>query len=102
MSGLVFTVRRPANCWQWRSYAATHVGCAHVHTCLSYPKICPAQTLCAWRQVRSVPGELSTDTNAVLRLAQATGHVAKPQLLQVGTGPFPLPRCVTVFIVGCV
>jgi len=37
--------------------------------------------LCA-RQVRSVPGELSMDTNAVLRLAQATGHVAKPQLTQ--------------------
>jgi len=33
--------------------------------------------------VRSVPGELSMDTNAVLRLAQAAGHVAKPQLTQV-------------------
>ncbi len=87
---------------QWRSYAAVHVGYAHVHACLSYPMICPAQTLFAWRQVRSVPGELSTDTNAVLRLAQATGHVAKPQLLQVGTGPSPLPRGVTVPKVGCV
>ena len=37
----------------------------------------------AWLQVRSVPGELSTDTNAVLRLAQAAGHVAKPQVVQV-------------------
>ena len=56
-----------------------------MHT-LCYHSALP-QTGHARRQVRSVPGELSTDTNAVLRLAQATGQVAKPQLLQARIAP---------------
>ena len=48
-----------------------------------------------WLQVRSVPGELSTDTNAVLRLAQASGHVAKPQLIQVSAASLCFPHMAT-------
>ena len=35
------------------------------------------------RLVRSVPGELSTDGNDVLGLAQAAGHVSQHQVCQV-------------------
>ena len=34
--------------------------------------------------VRSVPGELSTDSNAVLALAQADGHVTQLCIAKVG------------------
>lgn len=55
------------------------------HDVVWRPQASAAQSdmLPPWLQVRSVPGELSTDTNAVLRLAQASGHVAKPQLIRV-------------------
>ena len=35
------------------------------------------------RLVRSVPGELSTDGNSVLALAQGAGHVSQEQVCQV-------------------
>lgn len=34
--------------------------------------------------VRSVPGELSTDSNAVLALAQSAGHVSEQRITEVG------------------
>ena len=58
--------------------AADAMLCADVRQALKKSHMVPLRP-----QVRSVPGELSTDTNAVLRLAQASGHVAKPQLIQV-------------------
>ena len=37
----------------------------------------------ARRLVRSVPGELSTDSNAVLALAQAHAHVSQHRIIEV-------------------
>lgn len=33
--------------------------------------------------MRSVPGELNTDKNEVLRLAQGRGYISKSQLMEV-------------------
>lgn len=42
----------------------------------------PGAQVGSQRLVRSVPGQLSTDTNAVLELVQGRGHLSKQQLLE--------------------
>jgi hypothetical protein len=68
---ICLTSRCIINCIQVaRASAVLHAQCAALQV--------GQQTL-----VRSVPGELSTNKNEVLRLAQGQGYISKSQLMEV-------------------